>query len=171
MSLDGWARWVTRFGSAHQIIPTPSASSAPARSADRCAGRGAGGRSDSAAVTGTRAAARAGHHDAAVAVDTASNIPTTTSHQGTSKRSIRCPAADSTVGPIANQVSSPVAVPNTAAASPTAAPLATMTSRTWRSVAPVAASSPICRCRRWAMTTNPAAATRATSSRTTVATT
>ena len=40
------------------------------------------------------------------------------------------------------------------------APLATMTSRTLRSVAPSAASMPSARSRRWAITVNPATDTR-----------
>ncbi len=170
MSFTGWGSTVVRLGSDHAIAAAPIASAAPASRAGRRAGRGAGGRADRAAMTGMRAVARAGHHDAPVAVSIASTMPVTTTHHGTSKRSMRCPAAGSTTGARASQVSSPAPVPITAAAAPTAAPLASITSRTCLSVAPVAASSPIWRCRRCAITTNPAPATRATSSRTTVAT-
>ena len=51
------------------------------------------------------------------------------------------------------------------------APLATITRRRCRSVAPMAASSPSWRWRRWATTTNPAAATRPTSAMARVTTT
>src|SRR5436190_19656913 len=43
-----------------------------------------GGRAESASVIGTRAAVRAGHQAAAVAVATARSMPAATSHQGTS---------------------------------------------------------------------------------------
>ena len=76
--------------------------------------------------------------------------------------------ASSTCPATTIQVPSPRAVPTTAATRPTATPLATITSRTCFWVAPIAASIPSWRSRRWATTTNPAAAIRQTSSRTTV---
>ena len=56
--------------------------------------------------------ARAGHHDAAVAVHTASSIPAAITHHGTSNRSMRCPAAGSTAPATATHSSSPAAVPD-----------------------------------------------------------
>ena len=103
---------MARFGSDHQMATVPRPTSAPATSADRWAGRGAGGRPDSAATTGRRETARAGHHDAAVAVQTASTIPTASTHHGTSNRSMRCPAAGSTAPATASHSSNPAAVPD-----------------------------------------------------------
>ena len=85
-------------------------------------------------------------------------------HHGRAKRSTRCSAIDCSVGTNANQPASPTAVPTTAAVAPTAAPLASMTSRTWRSVAPSEPSMPRARRRRWAITVNPATAIRPTKS-------
>ena len=48
--------------------------------AERCTGFGRGGRADRASVTGMRADARAGHHAAAVAVNTARSTPAPSSH-------------------------------------------------------------------------------------------
>ncbi len=53
------------------------------------------------------------------------------------------------------QPATPRAAPTAAATTPTITPLATMTSRRWRSVAPMAASRPSWRWRRWATTTKP----------------
>ena len=72
------------------------------RRADRRARLGRGGREDRASVIGTRAAARAGRHAAAVAVRTASSMAAVICHHGRSSRSMRCPAAVSNRGVRAN---------------------------------------------------------------------
>jgi hypothetical protein len=77
-------------------------------------------------------------------------------HQGRAKRSTRCSEIDCKVGTKANQAVNPTAVPMRAAAAPTAAPLASMTRRKCRSVAPSEPSTPSTRSRRWAITVNPA---------------
>ncbi len=113
-------------------------------------------------MTGTRDMARAGHQAAAAAATTARARHSPIRPQGRASRSIRCPAAASTAGAATIHPRMPSAPPTTAAATPTITPLASMTSRRWRSVAPSAASSPSWRWRRWATTTKPAAAIRAT---------
>ena len=62
------------------------------------------------------------------------------------------------------QAAPPTAAPTTAATTPTDAPLATIDSRRWRSVAPIAESIPSWGSRRWAITVKLAEATSATSS-------
>ena len=132
--------------------------------ARRCAGLGRGGRPDKASVTGSRAAARAGHHAAAVVVATASSMPSATRSHGIASRSIRCPANVSRDGAAAIHAARPSAVPATAAMTPTTAPPVTMTIRSCLRVAPIAASMPSWRWRRAAITAKPAAATRETRS-------
>src|SRR5688500_7690251 len=66
----------------------PTATRATAVVAERCVGWGAGGRSDRALVTGTRATERAGHHAAAVAVAVTATIVAATSHHGMCQGSI-----------------------------------------------------------------------------------
>jgi hypothetical protein len=146
----------------------PPASRASPRANDRRAGRGRGGRADRAWTIGTRATARDGHHAATVAVTTASAMPPTVSHHGWPRESMRRPNASSRCPAAAIHAPSPIAPPTVAATIPTAAPLATITSRRCFSVAPIAASMPSWRIRRWATTTNPAAAISETSSSTTV---
>ncbi len=65
----------------------PAAANTVPSSAKRCAGCGGAGRPDNAATMGSLAAARAGHHDAASAVRTASAAPTNTAHHGSANGS------------------------------------------------------------------------------------
>ena len=69
---------------------TPAANSPSPGAASRWAPLGALGRDASALTAGVRAAARAGHHDATIAVAAASTIAPATGPHGMLARSIRC---------------------------------------------------------------------------------
>ena len=145
-------------GSPARAGRSPSTASAAPSSANRWAGCGAAGRPDRAVTIGRRAAERAGHHEAASAVRIASPAPASTAHHGIESRSMRCPTTCSNAGRKANHTASPRTVPMVAPTAPAAAPLASITRRTWRSVAPIAAIMPSARWRRRAITVKPAAA-------------
>ena len=114
-------------------------------------------------MMGRRVMTRVGHHDASVDITTPIAAHRRISDHGTSKVSMRWFAADSTAGDANTQPTTPSTVPTRAATTPTNAPLASITSRSWRVSAPVAASRPSWRWRRCATTTKPAAAINATS--------
>ncbi len=121
-------------------------------------------------MTGSRDVIRAGHQAATVAATTASSATATRRGQGRSVRGMRWFAADSTAGAATIQPTTPSTVPMTAATAPVMAPVASMTSRTWRCVAPIATSMPSWRWRRWATTTKAAAASSPTSASASVVT-
>ena len=68
---------------------TPAAISTAAAIAAWRAGRGLGGRPESASITGTREAVRPGHHAAPAAPTTARSAAATTSPHGMLSRSMR----------------------------------------------------------------------------------
>ena len=141
---------------ARQATPATRGGRRPA--AERCTGSaGRPGRQGDG--DRERATVRAGHHAAAVAVTTASTMPAAISHHGTSNRSIRWPAAVSSRRRPATRPARPSDGAGDGGDRP----------RPWRrwpaspvgggcSVAPIAASMPSWRSRRWATTTKPAAA-------------
>ena len=139
---------------------TPMASRMAPGTAERWTALGRAGRPDRAATTGIRATARAGRLAATMAVPMASTIATPMAHQGRFVALTTCPVLVCRDGTYANHAAKPTMAPSTAPITPMSAPLATMTSRTLRSVAPSAASMPSARSRRWAITVNPATATR-----------
>ena len=120
----------------------PTTKKMTAARAERCARFGRGGRPDNAVTTGTRAVVRAGHHAAAVVVNSANPIPAASSHHGMSALLMRWLAADSRLELHVNQPTSATPVPTTADTSPATRPWAIVTRRSCRLVAPIAASIP-----------------------------
>ena len=145
---------------------TPAARRTPPRPANRCAGLGGAGRPDSAATIDARAAARAGHHAAdAPRSRPRATIAATIAHHGRWNRSMRWLASCLEARRVArSRRRSRRRRRPRRATTPTTAPLASIARRTCRSVAPSAPSMPSARSRRWAITANPAAATRPTKS-------
>ena len=160
---------VDRVDASREAGHADDAGGARPPAAERRAGLGRGGRADRARVTGIRAAVRAGHQAAAVAVTTASSMPATMSHHGRSNRSIRWPAAVSSRGATAIQAKRASGGPGHGGEGADGGAVGQQHQPEVPLVAPIAASMPSWRRRRWATTTKPAAAIRATSSRTTVA--
>ncbi|MFT3852927.1 MAG: hypothetical protein QM733_09340 [Ilumatobacteraceae bacterium] len=144
------------------IAPAPAATSTTPASTGRRTGRGGTGRPESAAITGIRDAVRAGHHAASVEVTTARSPMTATSIHGSCNGPTSCCAVSATLPRTACQTTIAAAVPATAPATPTIVPQASIATCRWRRDPPTAASRPSWRCRRWAIVTNPAAATSPT---------
>ena len=145
--------------------PDRRAGGAPAP-ANRCAGFGGDGRPDSAATIDDRAVDR--------------GRPPRGDHRGHDREDHRGrdrpPRQVEPVDPVIDERSRSAArarprsrdrqlLRRPSRRAPTTTPFATIARRTWRSVAPSAPSMPSARSRRWAMTANPAAATRPTNNR------
>lgn len=91
--------------------------------------------------------------------------------QGRLNRSMRWPTSDSSWGLRAIQPATPSIAPTSAPTAPMTRPLASRTSRMCRWLAPIAPSMPSARSRRWAITVNPATASRPTNTSPIVAST
>ena len=119
----------------------PPVSRIKAATADRRARLGRGGLPDSADMIGSRPTVRAGHQAAATALATQRTAPAEDPPRDVE-------TIEAAAGGIlqcwnrAIQPAKAISAPATAAARPTAAPSAIMTRRTWRLVAPAAASRP-----------------------------
>ncbi len=101
----------------------------------------------------------------------ASAIVAASAHHGRSKRltwSTRWRRIRSRCGAKPNHAMSPMAAPTVALTTPTTAPLASITKRTCRSVAPIDSSMPRARSRRWAITVKPEMASKPMNSMPTV---
>ena len=100
------------------------------------------GRPDRAATTGIRAADQPGREAAATAVTTASSTATASAGHGRLSGSMTWPAAASRCGTYANHAAKPSPAPASDPDTPANTPLATVTRRMCRPVAPTEPSMP-----------------------------